>query len=93
MQAGIRWIENATFLAESDSGHSVTIDGLDSEGSRKIGIRPMEMMLMGIRGGTSFDVMKMLKKARQPVESCTARIESKRRDDVASVFTDIQIHF
>ena len=71
----------------------MTIDGLESKGSRKIGIRPMEMMLMGIRGGTSFDVMKILKKARQPVESCTARIESKRRDDGASVFTDIQIHF
>ena len=93
MKASIRWIEETTFLAESGSGHTVTIDGPESEGGRNIGIRPMEMMLMGMGGCTSFDVMKILKKARQPIQDCIARIEAKRADDVPSVFTDIRVHF
>ena len=93
MKASIRWIEEATFLAESGSGHTVTIDGPEYEGGRNIGIRPMEMMLMGMGGCTSFDVMKILKKARQPIQDCIVRIEAKRADDVPSVFTDIHVHF
>lgn len=81
------------FLAESGSGHTVTIDGPESEGGRNIGVRPMELMLMGLGGCTSFDVMMILKKARQPVEDCVASVEAKRADDVPSVFTDIHIHF
>jgi len=93
MKASIRWIDDVTFLAESGSGHTVVIDGPESEGGRNIGVRPMEMMLMGLGGCTSFDVMKMLKKARQPVTDCVAQIEAQRADDVPSVFTDIHIHF
>ena len=93
MQVSIRWIENPTFLAESDLGHSVIIDGPESEGGRNTGIRPMEMMLMGIGGCTSFDVIKIFKKAPQPVESCIVRIEAKRSGDVPSVFTGIHLHF
>ena len=93
MKAKIRWIEDVTFLAESGSGHTVTIDGPESEGGRNIGIRPMEMMLMGMGGCTAFDVMKILKKSRQPVTDCVAHIEATRADDIPSVFTDIHIHF
>lgn len=93
MKAKIKWIEDVTFLAESGSGHTVTIDGPESEGGRNIGIRPMEMMLLGMGGCTTFDVMKILKKSRQPVTDCVAQIEATRADDVPSVFTDIHIHF
>lgn len=93
MKASVRWVDDVVFLAESGSGHTVTIDGPESEGGRNIGIRPMELMLMGMGGCTSFDVMKILKKSRQPVEDCIAQIEAKRAEDVPSVFTDIHIHF
>jgi len=86
-------VEDAMFLAESGSGHTVTIDGPESEGGRNVGIRPMEMMLMGMGGCTSFDVMKILKKARQPVTSCIAQVEASRADEIPSVFTDIHVHF
>lgn len=81
------------FHAESGSGHAVTIDGPESEGGRNIGVRPMEMMLMGLGGCTSFDVMMILKKARQPVQDCVATLEAKRSDEIPAVFTDIHIHF
>ena len=93
MKANIRWLDDAMFLAESGSGHTITLDGPESEGGRNIGVRPMELMLMGLGGCTSFDVMMILKKARQPVEDCIARIEAKRADGIPAVFTDIHIHF
>ena len=86
MKATVRWLDDVMFLAESGSGHTVTIDGPESEGGRNIG-------LMGMGGCTSFDVMKILRKSRQPVEDCIAHIEAKRADEVPSVFTDIHIHF
>ena len=93
MKATIRWLDGVSFSAESGSGHSVTIDGPPSEGGRNLGVRPMELLLMGLGGCTSFDVMKILKKARQPVPDCLAQVEAKRADEIPSVFTDIHIHF
>ena len=92
MKASVKWLEDAMFIAESGSGHTVVIDGPESEGGRNIGIRPMEMVLMGLGGCTAFDVMMILKKARQPVVDCVARIEAKRADGIPAVFTDIHIH-
>ena len=74
MKATVRWLDDVMFLAESGSGHTVTIDGPESEGGRNIGVRPMEMMLMGLGGCASFDVMKILRKSRQPVEDCIAQV-------------------
>ena len=93
MKGTIRWVDDVMFLAESESGHTVVIDGPPSDGGRNIGIRPMELVLLGVGGCTSFDVMTILKKARQSVTDCTTRIEAERADDVPSVFTRIHIHF
>jgi putative redox protein len=93
VKASVKWIENVTFLAESESGHTVVIDGPPSAGGRNIGIRPMELVLMGVGGCTSFDVISILQKARQDVTDCVAEIEAERADDVPSVFTKIHFHF
>jgi len=93
VKASIKWIDNVTFLAESESGHTVVIDGPPSAGGRNIGIRPMEMVLLGVGGCTSFDVMSILQKARQDVTDCVAEIEAERADEIPSVFTKIHFHF
>jgi len=93
MKASIRWIEDAMFIAESESGHVVAIDGPPASGGRNLGVRPMEMVLMGMGGCTSFDVMTMLKKARQQVTDCVAELDAQRSEDIPSVFTKIHIHF
>ena len=93
MKASIKWVEDAMFLAESESGHVVAIDGPPSSGGRNVGVRPMEMVLMGMGGCTSFDVMMMLKKARQQVTDCVAQLDAERSDEIPSVFTKIHIHF
>ena len=93
MKASIRWVEDVMFIAESESGHVVAVDGPPSAGGRNVGARPMELVLMGLGGCASFDVMTMLKKARQDVTGCVANLEAERADSIPSVFTKIHLHF
>jgi len=93
MQATIKWVDGVRFLAESGSGHTVIIEGPPSHGGRNTGVRPMELLLLGLGGCTSFDVMNILDKARQKVTDCVAEIEAERSDEVPSVFTKIRVHF
>ena len=93
MKTRIKWIQDAMFLAESGSGHSVIMDGPEDHGGRNLGVRPMEMLLMGLGGCSTFDVMSILKISRQNVVDCVAEIEAERADAVPSVFTKIHLHF
>lgn len=93
MKAKVKWVDNAMFLGESGSGHSVVMDGPESLGGRNMGIRPMEMLLIGMGGCASFDVMSILKKSRQKVIDCYAELEAERADAVPAIFTAINIHF
>jgi putative redox protein len=93
MKATVKWVDGAMFLGESGSGHSVVMDGPEDHGGRNMGVRPMEMLLLGMGGCASFDVMSMLKKSRQNVESCVAQLEAERADAVPAVFTKIHLNF
>ncbi len=93
MDARIKWNGEVSFIAESGSGHQVVIDGPPDHGGRNLGARPMELMLMGMGGCTSFDVMSILKKSRQDVTRCEAVLKAERADAVPAVFTKIHIHF
>lgn len=61
MQARVKWVEQAMFLAESGSGHTVVMDGPEEHGGRNLSARPMEMVLMGLGGCSTFDVINILK--------------------------------
>ena len=93
MKARIKWVEKATFLGESGSGHSVVMDGPPESGGRDIGIRPMEMLLIGMGGCTAFDVVMILQRARQAVTDCVVEVSAERSDEVPRVFTAIHVHF
>ena len=93
MKARIKWVQDATFIAESGSGHAVVIDGPPEGGGRNLGVRPMEMLLMGTGGCTAYDVVHILRKSRQPVEDCIVEIEAQRAEKEPKVFTHIHIHF
>jgi putative redox protein len=82
-----------SFVGESGSGHSVVMDGAPEAGGRNLGIRPMEMLLLGLGGCTAFDVVSILQKSRQPVIDCEIKIEARRAESVPKVFTHIHIHF
>lgn len=93
MKARIQWVEEAEFVAESGSGHAVVIDGPPEGGGRNLGVRPMELVLMGVGACTAYDVVHILKKSRQPVERCVAELEAERAESEPKVFTKIHVHF
>lgn len=93
MKARVKWIQDAAFMGESGSGHGVVMDGPLDSGGRNIGIRPMEMLLLGLGGCSAFDVVHILKKARQPIMDCVVELEAERSDSDPKVFTRIRVHF
>lgn len=90
MQAKVKWIENRRFLGQSGTGHGVIMEG---PGDDSIGLRPMEMILLGVGGCSSYDVINMLEKTRQDISDCYVEIEAERADAVPAVFTKIHLHF
>ena len=93
MNLTVTWEQDVCFKAESESHHSLLMDGPRDLGGKDLGMRPMEVLLSGMGGCTSFDVVTILKKSRQDVTACQAVISSKRAETVPKVFTDIHIHF
>lgn len=93
MKIKVNWVDNAMFIGETESNHAIIMDGPPDSGGRNMGPRPMEMMLTGLGGCTSFDVVSILRKSRQQISSCVAEISADRSEEIPSVFTDIHIHF
>lgn len=93
MNTRVKWLDNMSFVGESPSGHSVVMDGPPTAGGRNLGIRPMEMLLLGLGGCSSFDVVSMLKKGKQDLVNCEVEISAERADSNPKVFTKIHLHF
>jgi len=93
MKATVKWVDNVMFVGESGSGHGVVMDGSPDHGGRNMGIRPMELVLIGLGGCSSFDVVTILKKSRQHVAACRAELEAERSAGIPAVFTTIHVHF
>jgi len=93
MRARVKWLDHMSFVGESGSGHSVVMDGAPESGGRDLGIRPMEMLLLGLGGCASFDVVMILQKARQNIINCEVEISAERADTEPKVFTKIHLHF
>jgi len=93
MKATVKWLDNMSFVGESGSGHSVVMDGPPDDGGRNMGVRPMEMVLLGMGGCTAFDVVHILKRARQNIVDCHVEMEAERATDIPKVFTKIHAHY
>ena len=93
MKARIKWVEAVTMLGESGTGHAVVMDGPPELGGRNLGPRPMEMLLLGMGGCTQFDVLLILRKARQQVTDCVVELEAERAAEDPRVFMRIHVHF
>jgi putative redox protein len=93
MHARVKWVENVCFVGESETGHAIVIDGAPESGGRNLGMRPMELLLIGMGSCTAFDVVTILKKGRQDVTDCYAELDATRADEVPKVFTKIHVHF
>jgi len=93
MKARIKWVQDVMFVGESGSGHSVVMDGAPDAGGRNLGVRPMEMLLMGLGGCSAFDVMLILKRGREAVTDCVVDIDAERATSDPKVFTKIVMNY
>jgi len=93
MKARVKLIEGVSFAGQSESGHTVVMDGPPDSGGKNLGVRPMEMLLLGLGGCSAFDVIHILRKGRQAITDCIAEIDATRADTDPKVFTRIHVHF
>ena len=93
MKATVRWAGEASFVGKTESGHSVLMDGSPEFGGQNRGARPMELLLLGMGGCTAFDVVLILRRARQGITDCVAQIDAERAPTDPKVFTRIHVHF
>ena len=93
MECVVKWLDGMTFVAETGTGHIVTMDGAPDAGGRNLAPRPMEMVLAGTGGCTAFDVVLILKRSRQEVTGCSVSMKAERADTEPKVFTRIHFHY
>jgi putative redox protein len=93
MKATVKWLDHMSFVGESGSGHSVVMDGAPDAGGRNMGVRPMEMVLLGMGGCTAFDLVLILQRQRQGIADCQVELEAERAAEVPKVFTKIHVHY
>ena len=93
MNGEIRWDGDVRFTAQTGSGHTLTLDGPPASGGKNAGPRPMELMLLGVGACASYDVVTILKKSRQDVTDCVAKLEADRAAEAPKVFTGLRLHF
>ena len=93
MNISVNWIDGMLMVGKSHSGHSITMDGPPEIGGNNLGVRPMEMLLLGVAGCTMIDVVTTLKKMRQDLTNCETKLSAERADEHPKVFTGIHIQF
>jgi putative redox protein len=93
MNISVNWVDGLLMVGKSDSGHTITMDGPPESGGENLGVRPMEMLLLGVAGCTMIDVVTTLKKMRQNLSHLETKINAERATDHPKVFTDIHIQF
>jgi len=93
MKATVKWVGEVGFVGESETGHTLTMDGAPEHGGRDRGARPMELVLIGTGGCSAFDVVHILRKARQDIRDCVVTLDAERAATDPKVFTRIHMHF
>ena len=93
MNISVNWVDGMLMVGKSYSGHSITMDGPPEIGGDNLGVRPMEMLILGVAGCTMIDVVTTLKKMRQELTHCETKVNAERADEHPKVFTDIHIQF
>jgi putative redox protein len=95
MDCTVNWVPatGMGFVAETGSGHLITMDGAPDGGGRNLAARPMETLLAGAGGCTAYDVVLILKRGRHDVTGCSVCLKAERAPSDPKVFTRIALHF
>lgn len=89
----VKWAGKMTFIGESASGNTVTMDAGVGGGGLGLGHSPMDLLLMGAGGCASIDVVMILQKGRHNIIDCVCQVSGKRADEMPKVYTEIHMHF
>ena len=89
----MKWVEDKLFVGESGTGHSIVMDGPEAAGGHGTGMRPMELLLIGMGGCTAFDVIEILEKSRQDIRDVVIELDGQRSDEAPKVYTNIHVHY
>ena len=93
MNISVKWIDGMLMVGKSDSGHAIVMDGPPEIGGENLGVRPMEMLLLGMAGCTMIDVVSTLEKMRENLSDCQTKVNADRGEEYPKVFTNIHVHF
>ena len=93
MNISVKWIDGMLMVGKSDSGHAIVMDGPPEIGGENLGVRPMEMLLLGMAGCTMIDVVSTLEKMRENLSDCKTKVSADRATEYPKVFTNIHVHF
>ena len=93
MNISVKWIDGMLMVGKSESGHAIVMDGPPEIGGENLGVRPMEMLLLGMAGCTMIDVVSTLTKMREDVVDCQTQVSADRAEEYPKVFTNIHVHF
>ncbi len=93
MNISVKWIDGMLMVGKSDSGHAIVMDGPPEIGGENLGVRPMEMLLLGMAGCTMIDVVSTLEKMRENLSDCQTKVSADRGTEYPKVFTNIHVHF
>ena len=93
MNISVKWIDGMLMVGKSDSGHAIVMDGPPEIGGENLGVRPMEMLLLGMAGCTMIDVVSTLNKMREDIVDCQTQVSADRSEEYPKVFTNINVHF
>lgn len=95
MECTVRWtgLSGMSFVAETGSGHLLTMDGALDGGGRNLAPRPMEVVLAGTGGCSAYDVVLILRKSGQEIRGCEVTLKAERAEKDPKVFTSIHLHF
>ncbi|MBL8342789.1 MAG: OsmC family protein [Rubrivivax sp.] len=95
MECTVHWAASLGmgFVAETGSGHLLTMDGAPDGGGRNLAPRPMETLLAGAGGCTAYDVMLILQRGRHDIRGCEVKLDADRASEAPRVFTRVRMHF
>jgi putative redox protein len=91
--AQVNWVEGMQFVGEASSGHAIVLDGRAEAGGRDTGLRPMELLLVGLAGCTAMDVLHILRRKRQQVSGLQVKVEGERAEEHPRVYTQIKLEY
>ena len=93
MKATVQWQGNMTFAGVSKSNHTVFMDADPTVGGTDSGVRPMELLALGLAGCTGMDVLSILKKKRQHVTQFEVTVDAPRSPEFPQVFTSAAVTY